>query len=470
MEHLETVEVDDVDRCSAVPHAGAVGQPPEPRLPRLLPGRSSAARSAPATRSRRCPPAARAASRASSPQDGDLDQAVAGQSVTLTLADEIDISRGDVIAAAADALPEVADQFEATLVWMSGRADAAGAALPAEDRRQDRRPRPSPRRSTRSTSTRWSTWPPRRSSSTRSASAICSSTARSPSTPTSDNRDTGGFILIDRLTNDTVGRRHAALRAAPLAQHPLAGARREQGGRAALKGQKPVRPLVHGPVRRRQVDHRQPGREEAPRAGPAHLPARRRQRPPRPEQGPRLHRRRPGREHPPRRRGREADGRRRPHRPRRRSSRRSAPSGTWRARWSPRGEFIEVFVDTPLGVAEQRDPKGLYSKARRGELKNFTGIDSPYEAPEAPEIRIDTTRGAGGLGRAGFPTPKQKKKKNCKTTPPRPPFSAPGISPSLSFPTPMFPRPGRPGLAPGLAGPLFSTRFQRTAPPTGDRG
>jgi bifunctional enzyme CysN/CysC len=55
------------------------------------------------------------------------------------------------------------------------------------------------------------------------------------------------------------------------------------------------------------------------------------------------------------------------------------------------GEFFEVFVDTPLNVAEERDPKGLYKKARRGELKNFTGIDSPYEAPEAAEIRLDTT-------------------------------------------------------------------------------
>ena len=53
-------------------------------------------------------------------------------------------------------------------------------------------------------------------------------------------------------------------------------------------------------------------------------------------------------------------------------------------------EFIEIFVDAPLAIAEQRDPKGLYKKARRGELKNFTGIDSPYEAPEHPEIRIDT--------------------------------------------------------------------------------
>jgi bifunctional enzyme CysN/CysC len=54
-------------------------------------------------------------------------------------------------------------------------------------------------------------------------------------------------------------------------------------------------------------------------------------------------------------------------------------------------EFIEIFVDTPLGIAEERDPKGLYKKARRGELKNFTGIDSPYEAPENPDLRIDTT-------------------------------------------------------------------------------
>ena len=54
-------------------------------------------------------------------------------------------------------------------------------------------------------------------------------------------------------------------------------------------------------------------------------------------------------------------------------------------------EFIEVFVDTPLAVAESRDPKGLYRKARSGQLKNFTGIDSPYEAPLDPEIRLDTT-------------------------------------------------------------------------------
>ena len=56
----------------------------------------------------------------------------------------------------------------------------------------------------------------------------------------------------------------------------------------------------------------------------------------------------------------------------------------------PDGEFIEIFIDTPLEEAERRDVKGLYKKARSGELKNFTGIDSPYEAPEAAELRIDT--------------------------------------------------------------------------------
>ena len=58
----------------------------------------------------------------------------------------------------------------------------------------------------------------------------------------------------------------------------------------------------------------------------------------------------------------------------------------------PEDEFLEVFVDAPLSVAETRDPKGLYKKARRGEIKHFTGISSPYEAPENPELHIDTTK------------------------------------------------------------------------------
>ncbi|HEY2437825.1 MAG TPA: adenylyl-sulfate kinase [Solirubrobacteraceae bacterium] len=56
------------------------------------------------------------------------------------------------------------------------------------------------------------------------------------------------------------------------------------------------------------------------------------------------------------------------------------------------GEFVEVFVDAPLALAEARDPKRLYERARQGEIKNFTGIDSPYEPPKAPELRLDTAR------------------------------------------------------------------------------
>jgi bifunctional enzyme CysN/CysC len=58
----------------------------------------------------------------------------------------------------------------------------------------------------------------------------------------------------------------------------------------------------------------------------------------------------------------------------------------------PEGEFVEVFVDTPLEICEARDTKGLYRKARRGEIKNFTGISSPYEAPEVPEVRVEGWR------------------------------------------------------------------------------
>jgi adenylyl-sulfate kinase len=56
----------------------------------------------------------------------------------------------------------------------------------------------------------------------------------------------------------------------------------------------------------------------------------------------------------------------------------------------PEGEFVEVFVDTPLEICEARDPKGLYKKARAGEIRNFTGLDAPYEAPEHPEVHLET--------------------------------------------------------------------------------
>ena len=243
------------------------------------------------------------ASRASSPRTATSPRRVAGQSVTLTLADEIDCSRGDVHRRgrrAARGRRPVRGHHR-----LDGRgADAARPALLAEDRRQDGLGARSPSRSTRSTSTRSSTWPP--STLELNEIGVCNISLDQPIAfdPYAENRDTGGFILIDRITNATVGAGHDPLRPAPRAEHPLAGAGRRQASAAPqLKGQKPARAVVHRPLRRRQVDHRQPGREEAARDGPPHLPARRRQRAPRPQPGPRLHRRRPGREHPPRRRG-----------------------------------------------------------------------------------------------------------------------------------------------------------------------
>jgi bifunctional enzyme CysN/CysC len=64
-----------------------------------------------------------------------------------------------------------------------------------------------------------------------------------------------------------------------------------------------------------------------------------------------------------------------------------------RALFSP-SDFVEIFIDTPLAVCEQRDPKGMYAKARRGEMKDFTGVDAPYESPLTPEIRVDASTGS----------------------------------------------------------------------------
>ena len=76
------------------------------------------------------------------------------------------------------------------------------------------------------------------------------------------------------------------------------------------------------------------------------------------------------------------------------SSRRSAPSAAWCASWSPRASSSRSYVDTPLEICKQRDPKGLYARALAGKIKNFTGIDSPYEPPEHAEIVVDTSKGS----------------------------------------------------------------------------
>jgi adenylylsulfate kinase-like enzyme len=78
--------------------------------------------------------------------------------------------------------------------------------------------------------------------------------------------------------------------------------------------------------------------------------------------------------------------------------RRTGPTAPERApsRCRPGAEFVEIFVDAPLSVCEQRDPKGLYQKARAGKLKGFTGIDAPYESPEDPEIVVRTHEQTAG--------------------------------------------------------------------------
>jgi bifunctional enzyme CysN/CysC len=319
---------------------------------------------------------------------GDLDQAVAGQSVTLTLEDEIDISRGDVIAAA-DAPAPVANQFEATLVWMDdeplppGRtyllklgARTVGASV------TDIKHRVNVNTLEKTAAKRLEL----------NEIGLCNLSLDQaiPFEAYADNRQMGGFILIDRLSNRTVGAGmiNFALRRADNIhwQHTDV----TKVSRAALKRQ------------RGQVVWLT-GLSGAGKSTIANLVEKR------------LHAL-----------GRHTyllDGDNVRHglnkdlgfteEDRVENIRRVAEVAklmvdagliVLTAFISPfraerqlardllePGEFIEVFVDTPLAVAEARDVKGLYKKARSGQLKNFTGVDSPYEAPESPELRIDTT-------------------------------------------------------------------------------
>ncbi len=319
---------------------------------------------------------------------GDLDRAVAGQSVTLTLEDEIDISRGDVIATA-DAPAPVANQFEATVVWMDdeplppGRtyllkigARTVGASI------TDIKHRVNVNTLEHTAAKRLEL----------NEIGVCNLSLDQaiPFEPYADNRQMGGFILIDRLSNRTVGAGmiNFALRRADNIhwQHTDV----TKVSRAALKAQ------------RGQVVWLT-GLSGAGKSTIANLVEKR------------LHAL-----------GRHTyllDGDNVRHglnkdlgfteEDRVENIRRVAEVAklmvdagliVLTAFISPfraerqlardilePGEFIEVFVDTPLAVAEARDVKGLYKKARSGQLKNFTGVDSPYEAPESPELRIDTT-------------------------------------------------------------------------------
>ena len=287
---------------------------------------------------------------------------IAGQAVTVVLADELDVSRGDVLVAAGER-PSVADQFEATIIWMSEQPMLPGRSYLFKTSTQTVAATVAPLKYKVNVNTLEHT------AATRlelNDIGVCGLELAKPIVfePYRENRELGGFILIDRLTNATVGAGllHFALRRA----HNVHWQALDVDKRIAREpeGSEAVRAVVHRALGRRQVHHRQPARAAAAGARPAHLPARRRQRAPRAEQGSRLHRGGPRREHPPRRRGGATDGRRRPHRagvvhlavPRRtahgaRAARRrvSSSRSSWTRRWRwPRRA-------TPRGCTRRRD-------------------------------------------------------------------------------------------------------------------
>ncbi len=320
---------------------------------------------------------------------GDLDQAIAGQSVTLCFADEIDCSRGDVIAAA-DTPPEVADQFEGTIVWMDDEALHVGRSYWLKIGAQ---------------TVSATIQQPKYTVNVNTMEHLAAKTLELNAIGVAeiaidkpivfeaygDNRALGGFILIDKISNRTVGAGmlHFSLRRAQNVHWQAVDITRDM--HANLKNQKPavlwftglsgagkstIANLVEKKLFRmnrhtflldgdnvRHGLNKDLGFTEADRIENI------------------------------RRVGEVA--------------KLMADAGLivitafispFRAERDmvramiPEGEFIEVFIDTPLSEAEARDVKGLYKKARSGALKNFTGIDSPYEAPDNPEIRIDTTK------------------------------------------------------------------------------
>ena len=317
---------------------------------------------------------------------GDLDEAGAGQSVTFTLSPDVDVSRGNLIASAG-APPEVADQFEAHLVWMSERPLLPGRSYWLKLGAETVGARISDLKHKVNVDTGEMLAAP---TLALNDIGLCTLALDAPVTfePYAVNRDLGGFILIDRMTNETAGAgmiRFALRRAANIHPQTLTVSRTD---RAALKHQSPLvlwftglsgagKSTIANRVEQRlfaeglhsvmldgdNVRHglnRDLGFTDADRVENIR---------------------------------RVAEVARlmtdaglivlvsfiSPFREERRMA---------RERMEP-DEFLEVFIDVPLAVAEARDVKGLYAKARAGQLSHFTGIDSPYEAPDAPDLRID---------------------------------------------------------------------------------
>ncbi|MBX7527420.1 sulfate adenylyltransferase subunit CysN [Qipengyuania vesicularis] len=323
--------------------------------------------------------------------DGDLEEGVAGQSVTITLEDEIDCSRGDVLATA-DAPPEVADQFESTLVWMDEEPLVVGRAYwmkigtqmvsvtVAEPKYEININDPSGEGSHLAVKTL-----------DLNAIGVAEITTDKQIVfeAYADNRALGGFILIDKISNRTVGAGmlHFSLRRAQNVHWQAVDITRDD--HAAMKNQRPRvlwftglsgsgKSTIANEVEKKlammnrhtflldgdNVRHglnKDLGFTESDRIENI------------------------------RRIGEVA------------KLMTDAGLIVLTAFISPfradrqlvrdmmgEGEFIEIHVDTPLEVAEARDVKGLYKKAREGKLKNFTGIDSPYEEPASPEIRVNT--------------------------------------------------------------------------------
>jgi len=323
--------------------------------------------------------------------DGDLDEAVAGQSVTLTLTDEVDVSRGDVIAAATDP-PEVADQFECHLVWMAEDAMLPGRSYLAKIGTRTVGMTVAPPKYKVNVNTLEHT-----ATKTLSLNEIGVANVNLdraiPFDPYTANRDMGAFILIDRFTEATVaaGMLHFALRRSHNIH--VQAVEVNKAARSVQKGQRPAllwftglsgagKSTIANLVEKRlhaegyhtylldgdNVRHglnKDLGFTDADRVENIR---------------------------------RVAEVARlmvdaglivlasfiSPFRAERRLARDLLEPG----------EFIEVHVDTPLAVAESRDRKGLYAKARAGKLANFTGIDSPYEPPEHPELRLAAGAGA----------------------------------------------------------------------------